>query len=57
MLRAAIIFFILSLVSILFGALNIAGVSMEIARVLLAVFLILAAISFVFHLFGGKDFY
>jgi uncharacterized membrane protein YtjA (UPF0391 family) len=54
MLRAAITFFVLALVAILFGATGFAGVSMEIGRVLLAVFLILAAISFVASLIGGK---
>ena len=54
MLRAAIVFFVLALVAILFGATGFAGVSMEIGRVLLAVFLILAAISFVASLIGGR---
>lgn len=47
MLRAAIAFFVLALVAILFGATGFAGVSMEIGRVLMVVFLVLAAISFV----------
>lgn len=54
MLRAAITFFVLALVAILFGATGFAGVSMEVGRVLLAVFLILAAISFVSALFGSN---
>jgi uncharacterized membrane protein YtjA (UPF0391 family) len=47
MLRAAIIFFILALISILFGAYGIAGLSFEIGRILLAVFIVLAVITFV----------
>lgn len=54
MLRAAIAFFILALVAILFGATGFAGVSMEIGQSLLMVFLILAAISFVAGMITGK---
>jgi uncharacterized membrane protein YtjA (UPF0391 family) len=54
MLRAAITFFILALVAILFGATGVAGMSMDIGRSLLFVFLILAVISFVVSLFGGN---
>lgn len=54
MLRAALAFFVLALVSYLFGANGIAGMSMEIGRALLFVFLILAAISFVASLISGK---
>jgi uncharacterized membrane protein YtjA (UPF0391 family) len=53
MLRAAIAFFILALIAIVFGATGFAGVSMEIGRMLLIVFLVLAAISFVFSLISG----
>jgi uncharacterized membrane protein YtjA (UPF0391 family) len=54
MLRAAIIFFVLALISILFGAYGVAGVSMEIGRILLTVFLIFALISFVLSVVTGK---
>ncbi len=54
MLRAAIIFFVLALISILLGANGIAGLSMEIGKILLTVFLILAIISFVASLVTGK---
>jgi uncharacterized membrane protein YtjA (UPF0391 family) len=53
MLRAAIAFFVLALVAILFGATGFAGVSMEIGRTLLLVFLVLAGISFIASLVGG----
>ena len=54
MLRAAIAFFVLALIGIMFGATGFAGVSMEVGRVLLTVFLILAVISFVVSLVSGR---
>jgi len=54
MLRAAITFFILGLLSMLFGAYGIAGLSIEIGKTLVAVFLILAVISFIASLVTGK---
>jgi uncharacterized membrane protein YtjA (UPF0391 family) len=54
MLRAAVVFFVLALVAMLLGATGFAGVSMEIGRMLLVVFLVLAAISFVASLIAGK---
>lgn len=54
MLRAAIAFFVLALISIIFGASGIAGVSMEIGKLLLFVFLALAVISFVVSLLTGR---
>jgi len=54
MLRAAIAFFVLALISILFGMYGIAGLSLEIGRVLLFVFLVLAVVSFVASLIGGR---
>ncbi len=55
MLRAAIIFFILGLVSVLLGANGIAGLSIEIGRILLGVFLVLAVISFIASVISGKN--
>ena len=54
MLRAALGFFVVALVAILFGATGFAGVSMEIGRTLLFVFLVLAAISFVVGIVGRR---
>ena len=54
MLRASIAFFVLALVALLLGASGIAGVSMEIGRMLLFVFLVLAVISFVASLISGR---
>ncbi len=54
MLQAAIAFFVLALVAMILGAGNIAGVSMEIGRTLLWVFLVLAVVSFVASLVTGR---
>jgi uncharacterized membrane protein YtjA (UPF0391 family) len=54
MLRAAIAFFVLALIAILLGATGIAGVSMDIGKTLLFVFLVLAVISFVASLVTGR---
>ena len=54
MLQAAIAFFVLALVAMILGAGNIAGVSMEIGRTLLWVFLVLAVISFVIDLVSRR---
>jgi uncharacterized membrane protein YtjA (UPF0391 family) len=55
MLRAAIAFFVIGLVAVLLGANNIAGVSMEVGRMLLIVFLVLAVISFLVSLAQGRS--
>ncbi|MDZ4677463.1 MAG: DUF1328 domain-containing protein [Oligoflexia bacterium] len=54
MLRAAIAFFVIGLVAVLLGANNVAGVSMELGRMLLIVFLVLAVISFLVSLAQGR---
>jgi uncharacterized membrane protein YtjA (UPF0391 family) len=54
MLRASIAFFVLGLVAILLGANGVAGLSIDIGKTLLFVFLILAVISFVASLVVGK---
>jgi len=54
MIRAAIIFFVLALVSVLFGAYGIAGLSIAAGRLLLMVFLALAVLSFVGNLITGR---
>jgi uncharacterized membrane protein YtjA (UPF0391 family) len=54
MLKAAIGFFLLGLIAILFGASGVAGVSMEIGRAMLVVFLVLAVISFLAGIFNGR---
>ncbi len=54
MLRAAIAFFVLGLLSMILGAYGVAGLSIEIGKILLAVFLIFAVISFVAGLITGR---
>jgi uncharacterized membrane protein YtjA (UPF0391 family) len=54
MIRAAISFFVLALVAFVLGASGIAGLSMEIGKLLLTVFLVLAVISFVVAMLTGK---
>jgi uncharacterized membrane protein YtjA (UPF0391 family) len=54
MLRAAIAFFILAIVAFILGATGIAGVSMEIGKLLLTIFLILAVISFIIDLVSRR---
>ncbi len=44
-LGLAIVFFVLALVAALVGARGVAGISMDIARILVFVFLVLAVIS------------
>lgn len=47
-LTFAIIFFVLALVAAVVGARGVAGVSMEIARIFVLIFLVLAIISLIF---------
>ena len=55
MLRAALVFFVLALIAIIFGATGFAGVSMDIGRTLLGVFLVLAVISLLGGLITGRS--
>ena len=54
MLRAAIVFFVLGLVAILLGANGVGGLSIDIGKTLLFVFLILAVLSFIASLLVGN---
>ncbi|MBX2987235.1 MAG: DUF1328 domain-containing protein [Bdellovibrionaceae bacterium] len=54
MLRAAIAFFVLGLIAMVLGAYNFAGMSVEVGRILLFAFLVLAVISFVASLVTGR---
>lgn len=54
MLRAALGFFVIALVAVVLGASGVAGMSMEIGRALLVIFLILAVISFVAGIVSGR---
>ncbi|HXH74257.1 MAG TPA: DUF1328 domain-containing protein [Bacteriovoracaceae bacterium] len=53
MLRAAIIFFILGIVSMVLGINGIAGLSIEIGKILLVVFVVLSILSFLVGRRGG----
>jgi uncharacterized membrane protein YtjA (UPF0391 family) len=53
MLRAAIVFFVIGLMAMFLGMNNIAGVSMDLGKLLLFVFLALAVVSFVVSLVSG----
>jgi uncharacterized membrane protein YtjA (UPF0391 family) len=55
MLQAAITFFIIGLVAILLGANGIGGLSIDLGKTLLGVFLGLAVISFLLHLVTGRS--
>ncbi len=55
MLNAAIAFFVIALVAFLLGATGFAGLSMDIGRTLLFVFLVLAAVSFAVSLVRGRS--
>ena len=54
MIRAAVAFFVLALIAYILGATGFAGVSMEIGRLLLMVFIVLAVISLVGGLLTGR---
>ena len=54
MLRASIGFFIIGLVAMLMGAYNIAGVSIEIGKMVLMVFLAFAVLSFLGSMISGR---
>lgn len=53
MLRASIAFFIFGLLALFLGSNNIAGISMELGKILLGVFVVLAVISFIYSLATG----
>ncbi len=55
MLRAALVFFIIGLVAMIFGFLGVAGLSLEIGRIVLVAFLVLALFSFVIGLAQGRS--
>ena len=54
MLRAAIAFFVLGLVAILLGANGVGGLSIDIGKTLLFIFLVLSVISFIASMVVGK---
>jgi uncharacterized membrane protein YtjA (UPF0391 family) len=53
MLRAALAFFVLALLAYVIGATGVAGVSMDVGRILLVVFLVLAVLGVAVGMIGG----
>ncbi len=45
MLRAALAFFVLAILAYILGATGVAGISMDVGRILLVVFLVLAVLG------------
>jgi len=56
MLRLAIAFLVIALITGLFGWGLISGYAWEGAKILFVIFLILAVLSFVFHGFGRRSY-
>jgi uncharacterized membrane protein YtjA (UPF0391 family) len=54
MLRASISFFLIGLLAYFLGASNIAGLSIELGKILLIVFVGLAVVSFLITVVTGK---
>lgn len=54
MIRAAIAFFIIGLVAFMLGLGGVGGLSIEIGKILLGVFVILAIVSFLASLLTGR---
>ena len=54
-LRAAILFFVLALVAMIFGATGFAGLSMDIGKTLVTIFLVLAVLSFLANILLGRN--
>lgn len=54
MLRAALAFFVFGILAFILGANQVAGVSMEIGKMLLGLFLFVAILLFISALFIGR---
>jgi uncharacterized membrane protein YtjA (UPF0391 family) len=54
MLRLALLFFVIALIAMLLGFTGVAGLSMDIAWILVVVFLVLAIISFAANALRGR---
>lgn len=54
MFGASVVFFVIGLLAILFSALGLAGMSLDIGRTLLVTFFALAVVSFLAGVVGGK---
>jgi uncharacterized membrane protein YtjA (UPF0391 family) len=54
MLRAAIAFFLIGLIAVILGANNVAGLSLDLGKLLLTIFVILAFATFAMNLVTGR---
>lgn len=54
MLRAAIAFFVIGLIAFVLGANNLAGLSVDLGKLLLSIFVILALVTFLVNLVTGR---
>jgi len=54
MLRSAIIFFVIGLIAFFFGMNNIGGISIDLGKLLLLVFVALAIVSFLVSMVSGR---
>lgn len=54
MLRAAIAFFVIGFIAFLLGANQVAGISVELGKILLGAFLLIAILLFIGALFIGN---
>lgn len=55
MIRAAVAFFIMAIIAYVLGANQVGGISLEIGKTLVVVFLVLAVVSFLVSLVTGKN--
>jgi hypothetical protein len=54
MLKASITFFLLGIFSMVLGAYGIAGLSIDIGKIFLAIFMLFATISFIINFISGR---
>jgi uncharacterized membrane protein YtjA (UPF0391 family) len=54
MIRASIGFFVLGLLALLLGANSVAGLSIEVGKMILYVFLVLSVLSFLASIVAGR---
>ena len=54
MFSASISFFILGIIALFLGANNVAGISIELGRILLGIFIVLSAVSLIYGLSNSE---
>lgn len=55
MLNASIVFFVIAIVAYVLGAFGVVGLSLEIGKTLLVVFLVLSVTGFIVSMLRGKS--